>query len=119
MPEDGKPAVEPLVFKAYLTRLGDSLFLDTIMPPDRGDRDKGPRHLIWIVEIKHPELTVRHLSEDFIAAHPNSISRVVTSSPLGIKQLKVTATTRELGDYVSKHARNDAAWMRPGRLRHR
>lgn len=126
MPLDnsGKPDPESLVIRAYLTKSGDSLFLDTILPPEPGRKREGPSHFLWRVEIKKSEMTLQPLSEKFVKDHPDAIRRTVvkTSYPLGIEAVMVTitATTRELGDFVREHARDDAAWDEPhGVLRHR
>jgi hypothetical protein len=60
---------------------------------------------------------VRALSEDFIKGHPDSLPHSVTRSLLGLESVTVTATTRELGDFVREHARDDAAWMGPEELK--
>lgn len=113
----GKPKVDPFVFKAYLGKFGEFLFFDVLLTPEPGRRGESPRHEIWSAEIKMPEVTVRALSEDFIKRHPDSLRRTVERSPLGLDAVTVTATTRQLADFVRKHARDDAVWGKPAVLR--
>jgi len=107
---DGRRAREPYVFKAYLSKLGDSFFLDAVSAPKPGRQKEAPKHDIWRIKIKMPEITVWALSEEFVKGHPNAIPSEVASSPLGIESVLVTATTRELSDFVREYAHNEAAW---------
>ncbi len=68
LPVDGKEVAKPFVIKIYLVKLGEALFLDVIVPPDDWDRDKNPKHHIYIIEIKKDELALRVLDEDFVKA---------------------------------------------------
>jgi hypothetical protein len=119
-PAETKPAVAPLTFRAYQTKLGNAWFLDAVLPPDPGSGLGYTHHLILSVDMKIPELIARPLSERFVKAHPDALPRTLTGNSLGIEFTKVTATTRELRDFVRNHATNDAAWDGPGvKLRHR
>jgi len=114
----GKQTRDPDFFRVYLTKFGDSYFLDEIMPPAQGSRRVS--HGIWKIEIKMPEMTIRPLSKEFVKDHPSEIHRNVEKTLIGIEVVTVTGTTQELGDFVRKYAHTDAAWTE-GKivLRHR
>jgi len=104
---------EPAVFKAYLTKLGDSFFLDAI-DLLRPESQRGlPRHAILKIDIKMPEITIWALSEDFVRGHPDAIRSKVERSWLGFEKVLVTATTGELRDFLREHAHKPAAWREP------
>jgi len=110
---DGKQTAKPLVMKVYLTKFGDSHFLDVICPPEPGRQEEGPSHFIWKVKIKMPEVTLRLLSQDYVKVHPGEIRHTVKISPLGGQSMRLIATPGELREFVRGHDHDDAAWERP------
>jgi hypothetical protein len=120
LPVEGKEVAKPAVVKVYLARLGEFTFLDAFEPPDSGGRDRNPNHFIFIIDIKKDELSLRALDEDFIKVHPELPRLLETNKLLGIKLVKVTATTPEMLDFIGKHASDNKAWKGPAsRLKRR
>jgi len=117
---NGNQTRNPYVFRAYVTKFGSSFFLDAVLPPEQDRQKEFPRHGIWRIDFKMPEMTIRPLSREFVKDHPSAIRRTVENSPLGIESVTVTATTRELGEFVRKNAHEEAPWKKDGLvLRHR
>jgi hypothetical protein len=119
---DGGKGREPQVHEAeaYLTKFGDSLFLDVSEPAKPGRQSRATRHYIFKIEIKMPEITIWGLSEDFVRGHPDVVPSKVERSLLGIESVFVTATSKQLGDFVRGNAHVAAAWTKSELvLRHR
>jgi len=107
----GKPEA-PFVVEGHLIKLGDRLFADFVpLTREPGAKEVDDRHFIMRVASLTPQLMMQPLSDDYIKSHPKELPHVTEKLRFGFDGVTtVTATTRELRDFVLRHAGDEAVW---------
>jgi len=103
---------DPFVMEGHLVKLGDRLFGDFVsLTREPGAEKVDDRHLVMRVARLTPDLMLQPISIAYLQAHPEELPDHAAKLRFGIVgETTITATTRELRDFVLRHADDEAVW---------